>query len=101
MRVSNITKHKDGYEDILDERRRNGDLRWLLKTRDVPTYKYNHPRTPQQIREHVIQSDRVKYTVEQVRMTSLSSHVAGPDIIVLASRVSGHLLDIQNLKIIP
>ncbi|XP_013398318.1 dihydroxyacetone phosphate acyltransferase-like isoform X1 [Lingula anatina] len=57
---------KDGYEDILEDRRGNSDLRFAIRSREVPAYKYNHPRTSAQIKEYVRKSDRVTFTIEQV-----------------------------------
>ncbi|XP_060070929.1 dihydroxyacetone phosphate acyltransferase-like [Ylistrum balloti] len=64
------SRHKDIFEDILEDRRHSSDLGWSLRTRDVPDYKNNKPRTIDQIKEHVMASDRVKYAVEQVCMES-------------------------------
>ena len=59
--------YKDGYEDILEERRHKSDLKYSMRTRrDVPKYKYTKPRTPEELKKHVFESDRVKYTVEKV-----------------------------------
>ncbi len=67
--VSNLARHKDGFVDILDERRHASDFKYCVRTRtDIPAYKYCKTRTPQQVKEHVINSDRVKYRIEQVRM---------------------------------
>lgn len=62
------SKHKDVFEDILEERRHNSDLRYCTKTRDVPKFHLNKPRNPQQIKDHVLKSDRVQYAVEQICM---------------------------------
>ena len=65
--VSSMTMYKDGYVDILDCRRGLSDIKYSLKPRpDVPSYKYNHPRTPAQLKQDVIKSDRVSYAIEQV-----------------------------------
>ncbi|XP_059144177.1 dihydroxyacetone phosphate acyltransferase-like [Physella acuta] len=58
-------KQKDMFEDILEERRLNSDLRYCCKTRDEPQFKLNKPRTPAQLKEHVMASDRVQYAIEQ------------------------------------
>lgn len=66
--VSTMAPYKDGFHDILDERRRTSDFTFMSRTRiDVPQYKHRIPRTPEEIKEHVLNSDRVKYTVERVR----------------------------------
>ena len=63
-----MAKHKDGFEDILEERRTNSDWKFSLKTKQcVPVYKYCRQRTPQKIKEDVLNSDRVRYRVEMVR----------------------------------
>ncbi|KAL5007949.1 hypothetical protein ScPMuIL_013530 [Solemya velum] len=59
-------KHKDIFEDILEERRHTSDIRWVTRSREIPTYKYNKPRTSLEIKQNVRASDRVKYAVEEV-----------------------------------
>ena len=68
VNASNLARHKDGFEDILEERRHNSDFKYCIRTRtDIPSYKYCKPRTPEEIKEHVTNSDRVKYRVEMVK----------------------------------
>jgi len=65
--VSTLAPYKDGYTDILEERRHTSDFTFMTRSReDVPHYKYRVPRSPEEIRQHVLTSDRVKYTVERV-----------------------------------
>jgi len=65
--VSTLAPYKDGYTDILDERRHTSDLTFMSRARvDVPEYKYRVPRSAEEIKQHVLRSDRVKYTVERV-----------------------------------
>ena len=59
-------KQKDFFEDILEDRRHTSDVKWAMRTRDEPQYKYNKPRTPPQIKDQVLKSDRVKYAAEKV-----------------------------------
>ena len=59
-------KQKDFFEDILEDRRHTSDIKWAMRTRDVTRYKYNKPRKPAEIKDHVLKSDRVKYAAEQV-----------------------------------
>lgn len=64
-------RHKDMYEDILDDRRSSSDLRWSTRTReDVPTYRYNTPRAPVDIKKHVLKSKRVQYVLEKLSQES-------------------------------
>ena len=60
------SRHKDIFEDILEDRRHSSDLRYSMRTRDVPKFRLNKARTPQQIKDHVLKSDRVQYAIEQV-----------------------------------
>ena len=65
--VSTLAPYKDGYTDILDERRHTSDLTFMSRARlNVPEYKYKEPRSAEEIKQHVLKSDRVKYTVERV-----------------------------------
>ncbi|XP_064601492.1 dihydroxyacetone phosphate acyltransferase-like [Liolophura sinensis] len=60
------SRHKDFYEDILEARRKESDILFSLRTRETPAYKYNEKRTNDAIKLEVLNSDRVKYAVEQV-----------------------------------
>ena len=65
--VSSQSHYKDGFEDILDERRHSSDIKYCIrKRRDVPKYKYCIPREPDDIKRHVLSSDRVQYVIEKV-----------------------------------
>ena len=62
-----MARYKDKYEDILEDRRHKSDIKYSFKNRSgEPKYKYSIPRTPDDIKEHVLNSDRVKYRVEVV-----------------------------------
>lgn len=60
------SRHKDFYEDILEARRKESDILFSLRTRETPVYKYNEKRNNDAIKQEVMNSDRVKYAVEQV-----------------------------------
>lgn len=65
--VSTLAPYKDGYEDILNERRQDWDFGFMTRTRkDVPVYKHHVPRGLSDIKQHVLGSDRVKYTIERL-----------------------------------
>ena len=67
--VSTMAQYKDGYEDIVEARRQFSDLKYILKKKkDVPQYKYSKPRTPVELSQNVLNSDRVKYAIETVRI---------------------------------
>lgn len=59
-------KQKDIFEDILEDRRYFSDVKWAWYVRDVFLYKYSKVRFLEEIKKYVIQSDRVKYVIEQV-----------------------------------
>ncbi|XP_064623219.1 dihydroxyacetone phosphate acyltransferase-like [Lineus longissimus] len=74
IKATSMSRHKDDYEDILRERRLLSDFNYVTKKRQqVPVYKYNHPRTPKQVKVDVLKSDRVKHAIEQVMMESGAS----------------------------
>ena len=73
MRASQLSRHKDDYEDIVEERRTQSDVRYVTRSREVPTYKYNVSRSHAQLKQHVMKSDRVRYTVEQVGISDSRS----------------------------
>ena len=60
-------RHKDSFEDILEDRRRTSDFAYAFRSQpNIPQYKYNNKRTPKEIRKHVLESDRVQYRIEMV-----------------------------------
>ena len=61
-------RYKGEYEDILEDRRHTSDIWWATRSRtDVPRYKNNHVRSPKEVKEHVLASDRVRHAVYEVR----------------------------------
>lgn len=43
------------------------DLMWSLKRYDPERYKYSTQRSPEEIKQHVLDSRRVKHIIEEVR----------------------------------
>ena len=103
--VSTMAPYKDGYTDILDERRRTSDLTFMSRARvEVPEYKYRVPRSPEEIKRHVLTSDRVKYTVERVgihlkniRFSLVSLQFCDHDSTSIRLRSNGHSPGIRLL----
>lgn len=82
------------FEDILEERKLNSDLRYSLKTRDVPVFKFNKARTPAQIKDHVMTSDRVQFAIDQVishLILVFFFHIMLYDNIMYQHTVRGHI----------
>ena len=77
------SKHKDVFEDILEDRRHSSDMRYSTRTRDVLKFRLNKQRTPQQLKEHVLKSDRVQYAVEQVSVSVCFSLCTGVNLFCL------------------
>ena len=95
--VSTMAPYKDGYTDILDERRRTSDLTFMSRARvEVPEYKYRVPRSPEEIKRHVLTSDRVKYTVERVGIHFKRCRIQFSFITVLRSRFDFDPTSIQQ-----
>ena len=68
------TRHKDVYEDILEDRRLMSDVRYSMRTREVPKFRLNKHRTPDQIKGHVLKSDRVQFAIEQVSLALMQKY---------------------------
>lgn len=66
----------DNFEDILEQRRNELDIKFALQSRDgVPEYKYAKKQTRTQVIESVLSSPRLKFTIDKVnavRSTSVS-----------------------------
>lgn len=57
----------DDFEDILEPRRNELDVRFALQSRDgVPEYKYTNKQTRSQVNESVLSSPRLKFTIDKV-----------------------------------
>ncbi|KAK3576753.1 hypothetical protein CHS0354_014566 [Potamilus streckersoni] len=61
-----VLQNKRIFSGQLDDRTSSSDFHYSTRVRDVKTYKYKKPRSPKDIKDHVMQSDRVKYAVEKV-----------------------------------
>uniref|UniRef100_A0A0B6ZSK3 Phospholipid/glycerol acyltransferase domain-containing protein n=2 Tax=Arion vulgaris TaxID=1028688 RepID=A0A0B6ZSK3_9EUPU len=90
-------RQKDMFEDILEERRSNSDARYSLKTRDVPVFKFNKSRTPAQIIEHVMNSDRVQFAIEQA---CIDTKLPRSEIVSEAVSAVNEMAHNQNMKAI-
>ncbi|CAI9730249.1 dihydroxyacetone phosphate acyltransferase-like [Octopus vulgaris] len=67
-------RHKDMYEDILDDRRSSSDFRWATRTReDIPVYCFNKSRSSADIKKDVLKSKRVQYILEKLSQESGTS----------------------------
>ncbi|PIK62477.1 putative dihydroxyacetone phosphate acyltransferase [Apostichopus japonicus] len=57
----------DDFEDILEPRRNELDVRFALQSRDgVPEYKYTNKQTRSQVNESVLSSPRLKFTIDKI-----------------------------------
>lgn len=57
----------DEFEDILEPRRNHFDIGFALKSRDsVSMYKYAKQQTRTQVKESVLASPRLKFTIDKV-----------------------------------
>ncbi|XP_078674023.1 dihydroxyacetone phosphate acyltransferase-like [Branchiostoma floridae x Branchiostoma belcheri] len=54
------------YEDILEGKRLYSDLGFSMETYDPPRYKHCKPRTPEKVKEDVLNSTRVLSVIEQL-----------------------------------
>ncbi|XP_055953385.1 dihydroxyacetone phosphate acyltransferase-like [Argiope bruennichi] len=54
------------FIDILEDRRRTSDIGWALKTWNVPPCRYSLRRTPEDIKKHVLSSEKIKSVIKQV-----------------------------------
>ncbi|GBM31311.1 Dihydroxyacetone phosphate acyltransferase [Araneus ventricosus] len=54
------------FIDILEDRRKTSDIGWALKTWNVPPCRYSFKRTPEDIKKHVLSSEKIKSVIKQV-----------------------------------
>ncbi|XP_067840194.1 dihydroxyacetone phosphate acyltransferase isoform X2 [Heptranchias perlo] len=68
---------RDGFEDLMEERRHSSDLRYAMRCYTPVVYKDLVPRTPSALRSVVLKSDQVQYVIKQLSKETGES----PDII--------------------
>ncbi|XP_048386812.1 dihydroxyacetone phosphate acyltransferase isoform X1 [Stegostoma tigrinum] len=68
---------RDGFEDLMEERRHSSDLRYAMRCYTPVVYKDLVPRTPSALRSIVLKSDQVQYVIRQLSKETGES----PDII--------------------
>ncbi|XP_035232663.1 dihydroxyacetone phosphate acyltransferase-like [Stegodyphus dumicola] len=56
----------DTFIDILEDRRKTSDIGWTFKTWSVPPCRYSKQRTPQEIKQCVLNSEKIKYLIKEV-----------------------------------
>ncbi|GFT01626.1 dihydroxyacetone phosphate acyltransferase [Nephila pilipes] len=56
----------DNFIDILNDRRQTSDIGWALKSWNVPPCRYSLKRTPEQIKKHVLSSNKIKAIIKQI-----------------------------------
>lgn len=97
--VSTMAQYKDGYEDIVEARRQFSDLKYILKKKkDVPQYKYSKPRTPVELSQNVLNSDRVKYAIETLaEEVGLSTDAVSKEAIEILNEMS-HSLSLNVVR---
>ncbi|XP_048794121.1 dihydroxyacetone phosphate acyltransferase isoform X1 [Lagopus muta] len=61
-----ISKKRDEFEDILEERRLSSDLRYAMKCYTPVIYKGLSPCKPNAIKSVVLQSEQVQYVIKQL-----------------------------------
>ncbi|XP_072849912.2 dihydroxyacetone phosphate acyltransferase isoform X2 [Pogona vitticeps] len=61
-----MSKKKDDFEDILEERRQSSDLRYAMKCYTPVVYKELSPCKPSAIKTIVLQSEQVQYVIRQL-----------------------------------
>ncbi|XP_054717047.1 dihydroxyacetone phosphate acyltransferase-like [Uloborus diversus] len=56
----------DMFIDILEERRKTSDIRWATKTWDVSPCKFSLKRTPQEIKDSVLNSEKIDAVIKEI-----------------------------------
>ncbi|XP_071834868.1 dihydroxyacetone phosphate acyltransferase-like isoform X2 [Apostichopus japonicus] len=65
--MKKVVAEMDDFEDILEPRRNELDVRFALQSRDgVPEYKYTNKQTRSQVNESVLSSPRLKFTIDKI-----------------------------------
>lgn len=54
------------FIDILDDRRKTSDIGWALKSWNVPPCRFSLKRSPEDIKKHVLTSEKIKVVIKQV-----------------------------------
>ncbi|KAL0967426.1 hypothetical protein UPYG_G00252060 [Umbra pygmaea] len=65
-----MLKKRDDFEDILEERRKSSDLKYALRCYAPVLYKGLTPCKANMLKNMVLQSDNVKYVINQVSLES-------------------------------
>lgn len=54
------------FVDMLYDRRKHGDLQWITAEWDTPKYKFYKSRSPQQLKDSVLNSPRVQLVIQEI-----------------------------------
>ena len=56
----------DGFNDLLDEVRKQGDLLWITQKKAFTENVFKKKREPEQIKQDVLNSPRLKHVIDQL-----------------------------------
>lgn len=77
---------RDGFEDILEERRNSSDLKYALRCYAPVLYKGVTPCKANMLKNIVLQSDQLHYVINQVGNQCHSPHVQSLSLVVIGYR---------------
>ncbi|XP_073527600.1 dihydroxyacetone phosphate acyltransferase isoform X1 [Phyllobates terribilis] len=88
-------KKREMFEDILEERRQSGDLRYAMKCFSPVIYRSLIPCKPSALKSMVLQSEQLQYVIRQISLES------GDSLVVLQDQATGILDEMgQNLNLV-
>ncbi|XP_023228673.1 dihydroxyacetone phosphate acyltransferase-like [Centruroides sculpturatus] len=85
------------YVDILEDRRRDGDLFWVTRKWECPKYRFAETKTPKQIAENVLKDSRVQMMISRL---SVERGVNRDDVIKEADAIIEEMNHNYQLKAI-
>uniref|UniRef100_A0A4W3H8S5 Glyceronephosphate O-acyltransferase n=1 Tax=Callorhinchus milii TaxID=7868 RepID=A0A4W3H8S5_CALMI len=89
---------RDGFEDMMEDRRRCSDLKYAMRYYTPVLYKYLVPRTPSVIKSVVLKSDQVQHVIKQLsKETGESPDIIGEEAAEILEKM-GHGLRLSVVR---
>ncbi|XP_053499455.1 dihydroxyacetone phosphate acyltransferase [Ictalurus furcatus] len=93
-----VSKKRDDFEDILEERRNSSDLRYALKCYTPAVYRNLVPCTASMLKNLVLESDALRYVINQVSVESGESREAVQEEASQVLEEMAHRLQLSTIR---
>jgi glycerone phosphate O-acyltransferase len=95
-----FNEHLDGFNDMLSEIAKQGDLMWITQQKNFQQNMYKQNRTPEQIKQSVLKSERLKHVISKVIENDKEKTITQEKLYEEATKILDEMGHSYNLKVV-